>query len=799
VSTLWQKVLADFSSNKTRTFLMVLTIALGVFALGFIGNIQAMMNHDMDADFTSANPAEARVYAGVITDDWVRAMGKVPGVRTAQGRSQVTAQLLKENGSKATIQFNIVKSLQSITVGMLKPANALDGSLPLLQRRDVVLDRSASELGFQVGQILSIELVDGKTRELRFAGYVHDVTAFPYNMTGLLTGYVVPETGEWLGGPAPSQYNQLLVSVSENPTDREHVSEVAQAIADRFENDKVTIARVSINANPGRHFAWQVLQSAMIIMNTLGWMAVLLSGFLIVNTIMSLMSQHIRQIGIMKAIGAGIWQIFFMYLMLLLLFGALALVISIPLAALASYRFCAFMAGFLNYQLGSFFIDFDTAVLQTILAIAVPILAALAPLINSIRIPVREALNNYGIGNVGGKNSGATNALIGIFPRPVLISMRNAFRRRLRVSLTLFALTLGGAIFIAVFNHWQALDQSMQDTQGYFLADINFSFTRAHRFEELKAITETFPGVEHVEGWLTADGLILSDDDEHSDQVQFLAPPSDSTMIHAILTDGRWLTPLDQNAIVIGNHLLKIRPDLKVGDWVTIKINEQKKAWQIVGIYRMPGNMSPPWLYTNYEYLSALLHQPHMVYSLRVNIREHDAQAQDYLARQLQDMFGQRDISVSYVQQGAEWLAQQRSQTNVIAYFLLFMATLIAFVGGLGLMGLMSINVMERTREIGVMRAIGASAIDIQGVVVTEGLVIGLVSWGLALFLSVPITYMLDYSIGVSIFQAPLTVVFNWVGSSTWLLGVLVISTLASAIPAWRASRLTVRDTLVYE
>ena len=95
--------------------------------------------------------------------------------------------------------------------------------------------------------------------------------------------------------------------------------------------------------------------------------------------------------------------------------------------------------------------------------------------------------------------------------------------------------------------------------------------------------------------------------------------------------------------------------------------------------------------------------------------------------------------------------------------------------------------------------AIGAGNGHIQAIVIVEGLVIGLASWLLAVILSVPITYLLDYSIGVSIFQAPLSVIFNWTGSFIWLGGILVIAALASAVPAWRASQLTIRETLVYE
>src|SRR4029450_1742485 len=95
---------------------------------------------------------------------------------------------------------------------------------------------------------------------------------------------------------------------------------------------------------------------------------------------------------------------------------------------------------------------------------------------------------------------------------------------------------------------------------------------------------------------------------------------------------------------------------------------------------------------------------------------------------------------IGSTQLGAEFIRDQKAQTDVLVYFMLGMAVMIAIVGGVGLMGTMSINVLERTREIGVMRAIGASNGDIQGIVIVEGLVIGFISWSLSIFLAIPIT-----------------------------------------------------------
>jgi putative ABC transport system permease protein len=165
----------------------------------------------------------------------------------------------------------------------------------------------------------------------------------------------------------------------------------------------------------------------------------------------------------------------------------------------------------------------------------------------------------------------------------------------------------------------------------------------------------------------------------------------------------------------------------------------------------------------------------------------------------LQALFEGRGVQINNTQLGADFIQNQKDQTDIFVYFMLVMAGLIAVVGGLGLMGMMSINVLERTREIGVMRAIGASNGDIQGIVIVEGMVIGLISWVISILLSIPITVVLSTGVGLAILTAPMPAVFGISGIVAWLVGTLLIATLASAIPARRASMLTVRDTLAYE
>ena len=796
ISSRWKKVWADFWSNRGRTFLTIITIAVGAFAVGFNSNLGLYMNESMDGDYLSANPSEAEVYASPLDDDLVKAAKEIPGVDTVEGYSSVGARIVRDDGTYVDISFTAVENPNELSLNLLKPALGESG-IPKYGDAETILDSSAASLGYKPGDVIVIELDNGKRREVKLAGYVHAVTGFPYNLAQQVNAYVTPDTLEWLGGDIDN-YGRLSISVAEKQTDAAHVTEVAQAVADMLERAGSTVYFVSVY-EPGHHFAYSITQGVFFVLGVLGYLTVLLSGFLIVNTITALMTQHTRQIGIMKATGGNTFQIFGMYLFLILSFGLGALIISVPLANAVAENIGGGMAAWLNFHPSEYNGYQSTLIQQVFVAVVVPLLAAILPVYNSVRVTVREALSDYGLGGNAKLKEESVNKNSMLIPRPIRISLRNTFRRKTRLGLTLFTLVLGGAVFIAVYNLWASFDKVIEDIQGYFLADINIAFDKGYRYDKVASIATSIPGVEGAEGWLEYTGTLEMSDDEAGTQILFVAPPSTSILIDPIITSGRWLEPGDENAIVIGNHLLNMFPDLKVGDHLTIDIDGKKTDWLIIGTYSITGNVSPPLLYVNYEYLSVLVGEPEMAYSLRIVTTQHDSATQRRINDQIQAAFEERGIQISSTQLGADFIRDQKAQTDVLVYFMLVMATLIAIVGGLGLMGTMSINVLERTREIGVMRAVGASNGDIQAIVITEGMVIGILSWAVSIFLSIPITNVLCFGVGTAILTAPMPAVYGASGIIAWLIFTIVLGTLASALPARRASRLTVRDTLAYE
>ncbi len=135
----------------------------------------------------------------------------------------------------------------------------------------------------------------------------------------------------------------------------------------------------------------------------------------------------------------------------------------------------------------------------------------------------------------------------------------------------------------------------------------------------------------------------------------------------------------------------------------------------------------------------------------------------------------------------------------IIAAFLTIMSILIVAVGGLGLMSTMSINIIERTREIGVMRAIGASGFDIARIFMFEAVLIGVLSWLIAIVLAPPASLLIGNIFGTIFFAAPLEFAISINGSLLWLVIVIVFAPLASLLPAWNAAQLPTSQVLAYE
>ena len=209
--------------------------------------------------------------------------------------------------------------------------------------------------------------------------------------------------------------------------------------------------------------------------------------------------------------------------------------------------------------------------------------------------------------------------------------------------------------------------------------------------------------------------------------------------------------------------------------------------------------MTGPIAYANQPYFARVIRFVGRSGGVQIVGERHDPAFQSELAKKVKEHFDSRGLRVSSTETIASIRENVEYQFNIIVVFLAIMAILTAIVGGLGLTGTMSINVLERTREIGVMRAVGASDGSVLKIFMVEGVFIGVISWLIGAIFALPIGKLLSDAVGLAFLDAPLSYTFAINGALLWLAVVLILAAMASLLPARSASRLTVREVLAYE
>lgn len=793
----WRKVLRDLWGNKIRTILVVLSIAIGVFAIGMIVGTQILLREDLAVAWNATNPASATLYTDPFDADLLHSIERLEGVAAAEGRRGLRLPMLLDDDEQKQMNVLVVDDFEGMQLNTISPVS---GEWPPPENGLVIERASVAVVGLEVGDTAVVETADGRERELEIVGVVHDINVNPAQFTGQPNGYISAETLDLLG--YGNYLDELAVQVDGNATDKAHVEAVINLVEAKVEKSGHTVYFTWIPA-PGKHPAQEVIDPLLAILGVLGVLSLGASAFLVVNIINSLLAQHTEQIGIMKAIGARSGQIMNMYLVTVIMFGLLSLIVAVPLGGLAAYALTSYMANLINFDLLGFRIPGQVIGIQTAVAVLVPILAALWPVIQGARLTVQAALSEQGLGRgqfgshlLDRFVTWLTGKILSL-SQPMRISLRNTIRRKARLLLTLSTLTLGGAIFIGVLSVHASLLATLDDALSYFNYDVELNFAQVHRVEEIERVAMSVPGVADVESWVVGSARRIGEDGSEGKNIALVGTRSETEFIQPILLEGRWLLPDDENAVVINSLILKDEPDIKLGDTITLKMDGREQEWQVVGIVQ--GILTGPIGYANQDYLARKMRFVGRSGWTLIIADQHDGVFQADLARRLKEQFDAAGMRVTTTGTTSEIRENIEFQFNIIVVLLAVMAVLIALVGGLGLMGTMSINVLERTREIGVMRAVGASDGSVLRIVLVEGVLVGIISWLIGGLLAYPMGQLLSNIVGTSLLESPLNYQFAINGTIGWLAAVLAIASLASFLPAWNASRLSVRQILAYE
>lgn len=788
---IYRKVVRDLWGNKTRTVLVVLSTAIGLFAVGMVIGLSDLMTGRMTIEWQASQPAHIllSLSAGVLDDDTVAALAHTPGVYDIEPLVYATLRWKRPGESEwrnsSLIARRDYRRQQQDIISLTA------GAWP--QDHTWVMERqTAATFGLSPSDDIIVKN-DQIEHQVKITGIARDLGAEPPQFGGDATFFVTPQTLQDLAGL--DGYTQLKIRLPQ--FNRNEAQTVANRLKERLKKIGVSVNTPFIE-DPQRHFFQDQLDAVLLIMGVIGALSLALSSFLVVNTVNAVLAQQGPQIGIMKAVGATTGQVLRVYLMMVSICGLFAVALAVPLAGLAAFALARTLLDWMNISLSAFQLVPEAAVVQLIVGLLVPLLAALGPVLAGVRITVHAAMASYGLG-VDFRSGRLDKYLRQIrwLPRPAALSLRNTFRRTGRVALALGTLVVAGVMFMLVMSASNSLDRTLDQLFTTYNFDVIIQFDTLQRFDRAEQVARMVPDVVGSEMWMKKSvAFDLGGNRQRAVELWALSPDSDT--FQPVIIAGRWLVADDDRAMVV-NEKIAQEEGLKVGDRINVDLGVKgKSTWEIVGLLVDINNRQRT-VFVSRDTLSRVLDKPGRGNLLWIKTQGHTFAVQSEVEKQLRAAFETDAMSVSSSITAVVNKDQFYSVFNIVIDLLLAMAVLAGMVGSLGLMGTQSINVLERSREIGVMRAIGASSRVIIGIFVFEGVTLGLLSAAIAIPVSYPVSQPFSSLLGDLLFNLPLSFQYSVSGALIWLVVISVLSGLASLWPAARAARLSVRDSLAYE
>jgi putative ABC transport system permease protein len=798
VSVIWYKVWSDLWNNKTRTVLAVLSIAAGVFAIGVMFGMSDLLITNLDDSHHEVMPPHLNVILGApVPRDVILNLRTVEGVEDVDPYNSVSIQY--RLGPESSWRPGVVM-MRDFEAQKYELVQLRSGVWP--ERYELGVERMAAQfLGVGIGDEITIK-TGTRERTYPITGLIRHPFVPPPQFMDLAFLFMGEQGIRRLGVPE-GRFGAFYVRVA--PYSSDYTKEVATAIKDRLATQNIRVAAF-VYQDPDKHWGRTFFDGIMAVLRLLAVISVLVGAILVYNTLANLIMQQRNQIGVLKAIGGRVNTITRIYLVNALVYGVLSLAVALPLGAVLAFFMTKTFLNLFNIDYAQFEVSTQAVGLQIVAALAAPLVAALPPVLQGAHITVREAIASYGLGGSFGENR--LDRAVEVIGERWLSSqyataLANMFRHKGRLVLTQVVLVVAGSAFLIVMSLMSSISFTLENIFDRRHFDTTVQFDLDQPLARVNALAHSVEGVEDVElrlehpASMYISGQLVK---EAGIGTNVVGIPAQSTFFRPLLVGGRWFDSRDDRVIVITRQVAE-RDQIGLGDIVKLDLGELGKGdWQVIGIYEpiFASGFVSDTIYAPLESLYRSVRRSNLGSVLYVRTSSHTPEFQASVTNQLKQLFERRGLKVQTSQTEGELRSQYAFQFSSVTSMLLGLSVVVAIVGGIALMGALSIAVVERTKEIGVLRAIGARSSTIMGIFVMEGLLQGVLSWLLSVPLSLIVSPLIARNLGVAMFGASLDYRYAWAAVGIWLAVILVISAMASLLPARSATKISVRDSLAY-
>lgn len=810
-SMLLVKLRRDLGVNVSRLMLMVIAIATALAGFGGVLFAWSASGRESTNAYMSTEPASATILLDeAVEADRMTAVAaeaaQRPRVLAATARSQYTSEV-QVNGVSREIPLQIFVATAQDPMRMAK-VFAAQASWPPADGQIFIGRDSLALLDVAVGDTVTIEDPSGQRRTLQVADTVYDPSLSPSPQEQTGRGYVSASSLPGPGGQLP--LDQLKIQVVEPgaavpSSDRDGIEEVARDAGRWLQAEHGLVIREIQVPEPYAHpHQWQA-DALLLSLLAGGTAALALSALLVANMLNTLFTQQIPQIGIMKALGADSRWVGLLYLAMTLLVAAAATALAVVPAVLLGRFAVANFLNFLGIQPQTLAPPGWTYVVVLGLGLALPPVMALLPMLRASRITVRAAIDHHGAGTGSSATSGrlARLGVLARLDRGLLMALRNTVRRPAQSFLSIGLLAVAGMVFVAGMSLSSGVKAIEEEQQAKRSWDVDVQLATPAPAAEVTAVADGVPGVDWVEAYtVTPTGVAAGGDipvtwtypDQGHGRIAVTAIPERSrTFQPATLLQGRWLKPGETGAVVLNQITVENAvPGVGAGDTVRLIIGGRPTTWRVVGLAeeRQGGGGG---VYVTADGLAQVTGGPRVT-QLRIATGSHDEATRDDVAAAARAALTGAGFEVASAESVSRAEAVSAGHLGPVILILVGIAVPLGVVGMIGLAATMGANVLDRTREFGVMHAIGARPKAVRRIVVAEAVILAVTSCVVAALPALALTAVLGAGLGDLFFAAPLPYRLSLPAAGLWTAFALLGAVLVTDAAATRASRSTVQE-----
>ncbi len=703
----WQKAWRDVRRRPLRSLFTVAGVIIGVAGLVAIVTVGRGFVRVQQTTFEATRQPHVEMWVWNASPSLARAVSRRPGVEAADVRFDHYAQG-RVAGQPTTVHLVGLWNFEAQRVGTVE---LLAGRWP--RRADEAAAEPAADL--RLGEVVSFRDSFGFEHRLTIVGLARRPTALSATLTGVPTLYVPAETLQRALNVAGG--NQLLVRVL--PTaDRQQVAEDVARLLDRRGVQHGRPRVYSPDDFPGK----RELDALLVVLALFSALGVAVSGFLVANTLNAIVVESAADIGILKAVGATRAQVLATYLATALVYGGVGSVLGLSGGALLGFGVMRGLGRLLNLA-PPFMVEPLALGAGLFVGMIVSALGGLLPAWQAANTPVRTVLAAYGISADFGR--GALDRLASRWLRlPPLAAMavRNVLRRKGRSLMTGGALALAVAGFLGAVSTEASVNRTIETVFSIYAADA-WMITGYPSGVTLSRSLEAVPGVVHAEAWLLRDCWV------GRAPARCWGLPPDTRLYRPVLVEGAWLDPADPLGVVVSQDVAVAR-GLQPGASVRLRIGDRWADVRVRGV-----------VHDNSVFLgSAVTAKVFLPLSLAARLTGDRLAANIYaLETASSDRKFVESVLAAIQRRFADLqpagepavveLEAARRQSGILALALRGMVVLVTAIGALGVTNTFALNVAERRREIGVLRAVGVTTREFLELYGAEGAVFAAAGW----------------------------------------------------------------------